>query len=110
MKKLVWMLLVVLTLGGVLGACTGKSAQTEQKDVPVEEILQAIKDAYGEGYLPNAPLDETMLEEMYDIDMELVDTFVAEMPMIGFHPDRVIVAKAVEGKGTELEEEFKDLQ
>ncbi len=104
MKKLGMVMLAVVMLAGVFAGC-GKKEEAV-KDVPVEEIAQAIRDAYGDTYLPNAPLDEEMLGSMYSIDMELIEEFVAEMPMIGFHPDRVIIAKAVEGKGEELEEQF----
>ena len=110
MKKIGIMIMTVLLLVGSLMGCAGKASEAEQKNVAVEDILQAIKDAYGESYLPNAELDETMLTDMYGLDMSLIESFVAEMPMIGFHPDRVIVAKAAEGKGEELETAFKGIQ
>ena len=109
MKKMGCMVLAVLLLVAALTGCGGKDSAA-QKDVPVEEILQAVKDAYGEAYLPNTELDEAMLADMYGLDMSLIESFVAEMPMIGFHPDRVIIAKAVTGKGEELETAFKELQ
>ena len=109
MKKILLVCMVMVLCAGVLSACGGGNSAA-QKDVPVEDILQAVKDAYGDTYLPDAQIDAAMLDEMYDIDMELMESFAAEMPMIGFHPDRVIIAKAVEGKGAELEEEFLELK
>uniref|UniRef100_UPI00405748D5 DUF4358 domain-containing protein n=1 Tax=Agathobacter sp. TaxID=2021311 RepID=UPI00405748D5 len=108
MKKLVLGLVMGMMLTGILAGCGNGGSSA--KDIPVEDILQAVKDAYGESYLPNAEMDAATLDEMYDIDMELMESYVAEMPMIGFHPDRVIIAKAVGGKGAELEEEFLDLK
>jgi len=75
-----------------------QSENTENKDVSLASILEQIKAAYGENYLPNTPLDEEMVKETFKLDLELVEEFVAEMPMIGFHPDKVLIVKAKEGK------------
>lgn len=84
-----------------------ENQQAEEKEEPVdidlEEMMTGIREAYGENYLPNTPIDDTMLEEMFGLDVSLMEEKVAEMPMIGFHPDRVILVKAVEGKGGEVE-------
>lgn len=109
MKRVILSLTIVMMFAGVLAGC-GNSGSATQKDVPVEDILQAVKDAYGENYLPDTAVDEVTLEEMLGIDTEDMETVVAEMPMIGFHPDRVIIAKAKEGKGAEVEEEFLDFK
>ncbi len=75
---------------------------TENGDITVVSILDKIKAAYGEEYLPNTPITEEMLQEMFKLDLGLVEDYAAEMPMIGFHPDRVIILKAKEGKVDEL--------
>lgn len=74
--------------------------QVEQKvyNYSAAEILEKVKAAYGEDYLPNMPLDETMVSDTYGIDMADVEDFVAEMPMISTHPDMVLIVKAKEGK------------
>lgn len=63
-----------------------------------DSILSKVKAAYGSNYLPNMAMDKTMVAETFKLDMSLVDAFVAEQPMIGFHPDRVLIVKAKEGK------------
>lgn len=110
MKK-IWILLMTALLAlGLLIACGGKETTTEAKEVPVEDILQAVKDAYGENYLPDTAIDAETLGGMYDINMDLIAELASELPMIGVHPDRVIIAKAVDGKGEELEAEFQALR
>ena len=48
------------------------------------------------------PLDATMVSETFNVDLSLVEDFVSEMPMIGFHPDKVLIVKAKEGKIKEV--------
>ena len=93
----------------LLAGCKGGSGK-EEKQPEVEEILKAVQEAYGENYLPDTDLDEEMLSQLMGIDMSLIDTFAAQMPMISAHPDRVVIAKAVEGKGDALEEEFQRIR
>lgn len=102
-----WIAGCVLLLAGMLVGCKGS---TTQKEPPVEDILKAVQEAYGGDYLPDTDLDEEMLSQFIGIDTSLIDSFAAQMPMVGVHPDRVIIAKATEGKGDELEKELLALQ
>jgi len=108
MKKIIVSVLVVMMFAGILAGCGSKGSAA--KDVPVEDILAAIQEAYGDAYLPNMDLDAATLDEMYDIDMENIELVVAQVPMIGFHPDRVIIAKAKAGEGADVEEDFLELK
>ena len=67
-----------------------------------QSILNKVKAVYGSSYLPNMPLDATMVSETFNVDLSLVEDFVSEMPMIGFHPDKVLIVKAKEGKIKEV--------
>lgn len=67
----------------------------------------ALKEAYGENYLPSMPLDETMMAEVVGINMENVESFIAEMPMMSAHVDTFIGIKAKEGAADKVEEELK---
>lgn len=98
---LAFVLLILMT--GILTGCKGSTAQ---KEPTVEDILKAVQEAYGEDYLPDTDLDEEMLSQLMGVNTDLIDSFAAQVPMISVHPDRVIIAKAAEGKGDELEEEF----
>ena len=75
-----------------------QSESLENSNISVASILDEVKAAYGEDYLPNMPMEEEMLKETFKLDLELVEEYVAEMPMIGFHPDKVLIVKAKEGK------------
>lgn len=94
---------IMLLMIGLLSGCKGSTAQ---KEPPVEDILKAVQEAYGEEYLPDSDLDEEMLSQFMGIDTTLIESLAAQMPMISAHPDRVVIAKAVEGKGDELEQEL----
>lgn len=101
--------MIGLTAGLMLlftGLFTGCKGSTAQKEPPVEDILKAVQEAYGEDYLPDSDLDEEMLSQFMGIDTTLMESFAAQMPMISAHPDLVVIAKAAEGKGDALEEEL----
>ncbi len=97
-----------LLLAGLLVMLTGcAKGNSGQAEVEVSDILAKIKEAYGENYLPDTELDEAMLGQMFNLDLSLVEAYAAEMPMISNHPDRVVIVKAKEGKGREVEEQLK---
>ena len=102
-KKTRILAVVLLLAAGLLAGCKGSTAQ---KEPPVEDILKAVQEAYGEDYLPDSDLDKEMLSQVLGIDTSLMESVAAQMPMIGAHPDRVVIAKAAEGKGDALEEEL----
>ena len=79
-----------------------QSENKENYDFSVASILDEVKAAYGENYLPNTPIEEEMLKDTFKLDLGLVEEYVAEMPMIGFHPDKVLIVKAKEGKIEEV--------
>lgn len=80
------------------------------KQPAVEEILKAVQEAYGEAYLPDTDLDEETLTQFWGMDLDSVESFAAQMPMISAHPDRVIIAKAKEGRGDDLEAELEKMR
>lgn len=95
--------------GTALTACgrnTNTPPATEDKApakaASIEELHTAIKTAYGDNYLPNMPLDEQMLSDIYGIDAAWVDEFVAEMPMIMTNVDTLIIVKPTEGNSDKV--------
>lgn len=121
MKKMVVMLLSVVLIAGVLTACskadTNKPAsdknpssnetvngdQTNNSKVTVDEILNAIKAAYGEDYRPNMEINAEMLKTEFGLTSDMYKEVKAEQPMIGTHADRVVIVKAAEGKAEDVE-------
>ena len=72
-------------------------------NVSLDDVLNKIKEAYGEGYIPNTPMDDQMLNDVIDLSPELCESYVAEMPMISTFVETFIGVKAKEGKGDDVE-------
>ncbi len=78
-------------------------------DRTMTEILREnIAKAYNDNYLPNMAIPEEDLEAQFGITPDMYDEIVAEMPTIGFHPDRLVIVKAKEGKADIIENAFKN--
>lgn len=89
--------------GEDINTSSTSQVQTEsqiQKEVSLEEIHTAVKEVYGEQYIPNAPLE---VAELLNISSDLYEEAIAEGPMISVHVDTFIAIKAKEGKGEEVE-------
>ncbi len=67
-------------------------------DAKLIEARDAVKEALGEGYIPSMAFEAVMLSELYGIDMENVEAFLAEGPMMSAHVDSFIGLKAKSGK------------
>ncbi len=102
MKKILSFGLILAAVVTLFAAC-GNKDEEKTYDYTAEQVLDAIKEAYGESYLPDADMNEQEYTETYGLNMDDVAEIKAEMAMISFHPDRVVVVKANEGKGEEVE-------
>lgn len=76
-------------------------------EVALEDLSQAVKDAYGDDYVPSMTYDETMIAETFGLNMDNVDSFIGEGPMMSAHVDQMLIVKAKEGKGEEVEKELQ---
>lgn len=108
-KKIIALIMAAALCGTALTACTKGGTNTPPVDdaapavdVSVEELHNAIKEAYGENYLPNMPIDQQMLTDLYGIEAEWVEDFVAEMPMIMTNVDTLIIVKPTEGNSANV--------
>jgi len=106
--------LLILCMAGMLLSCTScggkKQEETSMEEstqiqVALTEIRDAVKEAYGENYLPQMEYDAEMFENTFGITKDLYDEFLAEAPMISAQVDVFVAVKAKEGK----EEEVKQL-
>ncbi len=68
-----------------------------------QRAKEAIVKAYGDSYLPNMAIPEENLESEFGLTPDMYDEIVAEMPTIGFHPDRLVIVKPKEGKEDAVE-------
>ncbi|MCI8515090.1 MAG: DUF4358 domain-containing protein [Lachnospiraceae bacterium] len=107
-KKTIVCLMAVFCL--LLSACGGKDDKGSKADVPVADILAAVKEAYGEDYLPEEALTEETLTQYFGLDMAWVEEYAAEVPLISAHPDRVVIVKATEGNADAVEEALRAVQ
>lgn len=116
MKRKLSILLLILTLMQILSACSENPDITSRGltmtestidpltvDVSVEDMIQAVREAYGDEYLPNTEIPQAVLETVYSLDMTAIEEMVGEMPLISEHPDQVIIIKAVDGRADEVE-------
>lgn len=100
MKKL-WMA-IVLVICMLAASCSSGETTVESGKLPA--VLEAVKTAYGENYIPSMALDETYLSEVVGIPAEDIKNFVAEGPMMSTHIDTFIGIEAEDGKAEEVEQ------
>lgn len=75
----------------------GGNAGTIDDTVSIDTIYAAIKEAYGEDYLPNMMLSEDEILSMFGIEPEWCEELLVEIPMISTNVDTLIAVKAREG-------------
>lgn len=83
------------------------SAQTDGH-ISVDSILDAIAGAYGENYPGNADIPPEVLDAELGLSPDLYTEAKGRMAMISVHNDRVVVARAAEGKADDLENAFNN--
>ena len=66
-------------------------------DEKIEKAFADVKEALQDNYWPNMPVDEVYLAEMFGVNMENVESFYGEVPMISAHVDTLVVLKAKAG-------------
>ena len=103
MKKIAAILLVVVF---ALTGCGGGSAGLGE-DFLVK-AHDAVKEAYGENYMPSMEIDKEFLQDIYGIPMDQVEDFIAEGPMMSTHVDTFIGLKAKKASADKLAQALKD--
>lgn len=94
---------------------TKEPAAENQRDAGevIDEIAAAVREAYGEQYIPSVQYDEVSMQEYFGIDSGLYDAYVAEGPMITVHIDTFVAVHATEGNVQAVEDAlngYKDSQ
>ena len=101
-------LVVVLSLTGCAKTSNsnqnnaGQNNQAESNE-PVDyaaqlaEIHTAVKEAYGENYIPSMEIDAATLESVYGITEDMYDVVIAEGPMMSVHVDTFMAIHPTEG-------------
>ncbi|WP_312492525.1 DUF4358 domain-containing protein [Anaerosporobacter sp.] len=104
MKKIVSLVMVGI-MAFSLAACSSKKDDQgtgNVKEVPVSEIQTAVKDAYGEAYIPNMDYDAQTLESIFGVKEDWYEEFVAQGPMISAQVDTFVAIKAKEANVQEV--------
>jgi hypothetical protein len=106
MKKRLGLLLAMVMMMTFVGGCsTGGTEPVKEADINV--IHQAVKDEFGDDYIPSMQLSKEDLEALTGVNPENIDSFIAEMPMISVNVDTFIAIKAQAGKGEAVEVELE---
>ena len=71
-------------------------------------LRDAIANAYGDNYLPDQAMDAEMLESEFGLKKDMYDEVTAEAPLIGFHPDRLVVVKPKNCKEADVKRALED--
>jgi len=104
MKKIVSLVMVGI-MAFSLAACSSKKDDQgtgNVKEVPVSEIQTAVKDAYGEAYIPNMDYDAQTLESIFGVKEDWYEEFVAQGPMMSAQVDTFVAIKAKEANVQEV--------
>ncbi|OJV63020.1 MAG: hypothetical protein BGO41_09960 [Clostridiales bacterium 38-18] len=99
-------LVVVLICGGLVIGIQYKLE--ERSHSKLSDLHKAIKDTYGDFYIPSRAIDADELELSYGISMDDVDSYIAESAMMSTYADVFLSFKAVKGRADVIETELKN--
>ena len=69
------------------------------KEYSIKEVHTIIKNTYGDDYRPNVEIPKESLKDLFGINLDDVEEYIAEQPMISANIDTFIAIKAKSGKG-----------
>ena len=84
-----------------------QARRLQSSDELLGKVYTAVKEAYGEKYVPGMMFDEAMLEGTFGISKDQYDSYVAEGPMISVHVETFVGIKAKEGKAGDVAKELE---
>ncbi len=73
----------------------------------LQEAYDAVKEAYGDFYIPSKRIDLDGLEVLCGVSAQDVDAFIAESAMMSSHVDVFIGIEAKKGKSIEVSEHLE---
>lgn len=112
MKKRLLTAMLIISLAFSLVSCKGSSAgQNTSIDTGVEtgmllDFYEAVKQAYGEDYVPGEMLDEDDFEETFGIDAKDTAAYFAEVSVLDGRADTFVGIEAKEGEAKNIEDEL----
>lgn len=97
MKRILCALLALCLIFS-LTACQKEATKT----IDLNALCDEIKEAYGDSYLPTAPMEGTDLNTRYGLTDDMYTELIAEFPMISINVDEFVAVHAAEGKGEDV--------
>lgn len=94
--------------GNSSGNTSGSESNDKNSTLSAKGLRNAIAKAYGDKYLPDQTMDTEMLESEFGLKKDMYDEVVAEAPLIGFHPDRLVIVKPKKGKEADVKRALED--
>jgi len=91
-----------LLIGTLIVLGTGCSDDKIVDENFLSDAHLAVKEAYGNYYLPSVSMNGEELEERFGIDLDDVETFIAEAPMMSIHMDVFVGIKAKPDRADEI--------
>lgn len=100
---------------GAVSEPSGNGAENESQmqwktDVELSDVLEAVKQAYGNDYIPGMDYDAQAMEELFGIGKDQYEAFFAQGPMISVHVDTFIGVQAKAGQADAVEQALLDYQ
>lgn len=93
-------ILVLLLTVVLFTACSGAKTNDAKLDALfLEKAHEAVKEAFGTDYIPSMAYEKEMLQTVLGVNLEDVDAYVAEGPMMMLNVDTFVGIRAKEGKG-----------
>lgn len=99
MRKFTIFLVTAILAIGLTGCGKTKGGNQE---VALGTVVEAVKTAYGEDYLPTTKEEGTILQEKYGLTEDMYEDIYAEVPMISAQIDTLVAVKCKEGKQQEV--------
>lgn len=94
--------------GNSSGDISGSDSNDKNSTLSAKGLRDAVAKAYGENYLPDQAMDAEMIESEFGLTKDMYDEVVAEAPLIGFHPDRLVIVKPKKGKEANVKRALED--
>lgn len=94
--------------GSSSGDISGSDSNDKNSTLSAKGLRDAIAKAYGENYLPDQAMDAEMIESEFGLTKDMYDEIIAEAPLIGFHPDRLVIVKPKKGKEANVKRALED--
>ncbi len=84
------------------------SDNLSKDDAELDKIFTAVKESFGDDWMPNMALSDNELDSIYGIKSEWMDAYKGEIPMISFHVDTFIGVRAADGHADDVEKALND--